>query len=105
MSIIIEFEYRNKEYRYTINDDMVDMNHYDVVWDYWFYENDNENQYYDIQDEENELVFEVTANKRFVDEEKELIDGSGIYINVYENVDADDFSDTIKGSDINVLYQ
>lgn len=105
MDIIIEFEYRNKEYKYVINDDIVDMNHYDVVWDYWFYENDNENQYYDNQDEENELVFEVTANKRFVGEEKELIDGSGIYINVYENVDADDFSDTIKESDINVLYQ
>lgn len=105
MEIVIEFKYRNKAYQYTIREDMVDMGHYDEIWDYWFGENDNEYGYYDCQDEEDELVFEVTANKKFTDDGKELISGDGLYINVYENVHEDDYIDVLRGDEINVLYQ
>ena len=105
MNIIISFRYRSKKYQYTINDDMVDMTHYDDIWDFWVSENDNEYQYYNIKNEEEELVFEVTAHKKFTDGGKELISGDGIYINAYANTYADDCMEIINGDEIEVLYE
>lgn len=105
MNIIISFNYRSKKYQYTINDCLIDMTHYDDVWDFWVGENNNDNQYYDFKNEEQELVFEVTANKKFTDNNKELISGDGIYINVYANIYADEYMDIINRDEIEVLYQ
>lgn len=103
MTMTISFDYKGKNYEFEVSDDMVDMTHYDVVWDYWFYENDNLINYYDIKDEEEELVFEITADKVFFNG-KDLIGDNNIYINVYENVNADDYIDQIRKENIETKF-
>lgn len=105
MDIVIRFRHRRKEYEYTINSDMVDMTHYDKIWDFWVGENDNNIQYPEVKDEAKERLFEITAHKRFTDDGKELISGDGIYINVYANAYAEEYMEVIKEDKIEVLYQ
>ena len=105
MDIVIRFRYRRKDYQYTINNSMVDMTHYDELWDFWVGENDNNIQYPEVKDEVKAKLFEITAHKRFTDDGKELISGDGIYINVYANIYADDYVEVIKEDKIEVLYQ
>lgn len=90
MKIQVRFYY-DREYQFTIDENKIDMNHYDEIWDYWIGENDNElnDKSYVDKDEENEKVFEITANKHFFDDDKECISGDGMYINIYANNDED----------------
>ena len=41
MKIQINFEYNGVKYRKTIDENDIDMAHYDDIWDCWFGENDN----------------------------------------------------------------
>lgn len=108
MKIQITFKYNGVTYRKTIDENNVDMEHYEDIWDYWFGENDNElaKRHYKEKDEEDELVFEVTANKKWFNDDYGLctICGEGIYINVYPNSDADDYCEQIYTDNIEVLY-
>ena len=108
MKIQITFTYNNVKYRKTINEHEIDMEHYDDIWDTWFGENDNElaNRYYEDKDDETELVFEVTADKKCVNDKYGLyvICGEDMYINVYPNSYADDYCDQINTDEIEVLY-
>ena len=36
MKIQITFTYNNVKYRKTIDENNVDMEHYEYLWDYWF---------------------------------------------------------------------
>ena len=108
MKLQITFTFQNVKYRKTLNECNVDMEHYEDRWDTWFGENDNElaNRYYEDKDNETELVFEVTANKKCVNEEYGLyvMCGEDIYINVYPNPYADEYCDQINADEIEVLY-
>lgn len=104
MKLQISFTYDGVKYRQTIDENDIDMAHYDDIWDCWFGENDNElaDRHYKDKDE-NELVFEVTADKKWVDEKNDyIISGEGLYINVYKNNYEDDFCAQIE--DVEVLY-
>ena len=59
-----------------------------------------------IKDDETEMVFEVTADKKCVNDEYGLyvICGEGIYINVYPNCYRDDYVEQINADEIEVLY-
>ena len=95
MKLIVSFTYKSVKYRFTISEDDIDMTHYEDLWDYWLGENDNELLHSDNEDGDG-LVFEITGNKLFVSNDEEpIISGNGIYINVYDNVDADDYTDQI----------
>ena len=52
------------------------------------------------------MVFEVTADKKCVNDEYGLyvICGEGIYINVYPNCYRDDYVEQINADEIEVLY-
>lgn len=105
MKIQINFEYNSVKYRQTIDEKDVDMGHYDDMWDWWFGENDNElaNIHYIEKDNKNELIFEVTADKKWIAEKNDyIISGDGLYINVYENNYEDDFCAQIE--EVEVLY-
>lgn len=107
MKLQISFEYENVKYRYTIDEQDIDMEHYDDMWDYWIGENGNElaDRHYIDKDEENELIFEVTANKKYIEEnDAVIICGEEIYINVYPNTYEDDYVEQINTEDIEVLY-
>ena len=84
------------------------MEHYDEIWDTWFGENENElaDRHYEEKDDETEMVFEVTADKKCVNNEYGLyvICGEGIYINVYPNCYRDDYVEQINPDEIEVLY-
>ena len=84
------------------------MEHYDEIWDTWFGENENElaDRHYEEKDDETEMVFEVTADKKCVNDEYGLyvICGEGIYINVYPNCYRDDYVEQINADEIEVLY-
>ena len=107
MKIQISFKYKDKKYQYTIDENDIDMTHYDTSWDWWVGENDNE-IHYPIKGEEDEMNFEITADKKFITDnsgkEHEIISGDSLYINIYENVDADIFCDQICEEDIEILY-
>lgn len=69
------FQYKGIWYCERIYLHNIDSNHYEEIWDYWFGNS--------AEDDEPELVFEVTANKtcgHFTLDD--------LYINVYENDDA-----------------
>lgn len=108
MKIQITFTYNGVKYRKTINEHGIDMQHYDDIWDTWFGENENElaDRYYEDKDDETELVFEVTANKKCVNDKYGLyvICGEGIYVNVYANAYSDDYYEQIHTDEIEVLY-
>ena len=108
MKIQITFTYNNVKYRQTIDENNVDMERYEDIWDYWFGENDNElaKRHYKEKDDEDELVFEVTANKKCVNDKYGLyvICGEGIYVNVYANAYSDDYYEQIHTDEIEVLY-
>lgn len=108
MKIQITFTYNGVKYRKTINENEIDMEHYDEIWDTWFGENENElaNRHYEEKDDETEMVFEVTADKKCVNDEYGLyvICGEGIYINVYPNCYRDDYVEQINADEIEVLY-
>lgn len=107
MKIQISFKYKDKKYKYTIDENDLDMGHYAEMWDWWTSENNNE-IHYPAKDEEYEMNFEVTADKKFITdtngEEHAIICGEGLYINIYENVDADQYCDQIFAEDIEILY-
>lgn len=94
MKLIVSFTYYSVKYRFTINEDDIDKTHYEDLWDYWVGENDNELVHSDNDNnDEDGLVFEITGNKLFVSKDEEpIISGNGIYINVYDNEDADDYT-------------
>ena len=107
MKIQISFKYKDKNYQYEIDDRKIDMNHYDKLWDWWETESTSQianNPKYSERD----IIFEFTGNKKLVTrmggEEYEIISGEGLYINVYESLDADDFCDQILAKDIEILY-
>lgn len=108
MKIQITFTYKGVKYRKTINENEIDMQHYDELWDTWFGENENElaDRHYEEKDDETEMVFEVTADKKCVNDEYGLyvICGEGIYINVYPNTYRDDYVEQINADEIEVLY-
>ena len=108
MKIQITFTYKGVKYRKTINEHEIDMEHYDEIWDTWFGENENElaDRHYEEKDDETEMVFEVTADKKCVNDEYGLyvICGEGIYINVYPNVYIDNYCEQINADEIEVLY-
>lgn len=108
MKIQITFTYNGVKYRKTINENEIDMEHYDEIWDTWFGENENElaDRHYEEKDDETEMVFEVTADKKCVNDEYGLyvICGEGIYINVYPNAYRDDYVEQINADEIEVLY-
>lgn len=108
MKIQITFTYKGVKYRKTINENEIDMQHYDEIWDTWFGENENElaDRHYEEKDDETEMVFEVTADKKCVNNEYGLyvICGEGIYINVYPNCYRDDYVEQINADEIEVLY-
>ena len=108
MKIQITFTYNGVKYRKTINENEIDMEHYDEIWDTWFGENENElaDRHYEEKDDETEMVFEVTADKKCVNDEYGLyvICGEGIYINVYPNCYRDDYVEQINADEIEVLY-
>ena len=108
MKIQITFTYKSVKYPKTINEHEIDMEHYDEIWDTWFGENENElaDRHYEEKDDETEMVFEVTADKKCVNNEYGLyvICGEGIYINVYPNCYRDDYVEQINPDEIEVLY-
>ena len=107
MKIQINFEYNGVKYRQTIDENDIDMAHYDDMWDWWFGENENElaDRHYIDKDEENELIFEVTADKKWIDEKNDyIVCADNIYINVYKNNYEDDYCAQIETKDIEVLY-
>lgn len=107
MKLQISFTYDGVKYRQTIDENDIDIEHYDYMWDWWFGENDNElaNLHYIKKDNENELIFEVTADKKWVEEKDDyIICGEGIYINVYPNTYEDNYCAQIDTNEIEVLY-
>lgn len=70
------FQYKNIWYCERIYLHNIDITHYEDLWDYWFSNS--------AEDQEPDLTFEVTANK-----EHGQLTLDGLYINVYENSDAD----------------
>lgn len=106
MKIQVSFNYNSVPYKFTIDENDIDMTHYDDIWDYWIGENDNElnGKRYVDKDEEHELIFEFTSNKVWIEEKQDyIISGDEIYVNVYENTFEDDYCDQII-EDIEVLY-
>lgn len=75
--VSIQFEYAGETFIDRVYVDQIDLTHYDNLWDWWFASHNSKFP---------ELVFELTAHK----------DANGnpsiknAYINVYENVDAND---------------
>lgn len=107
MKLQISFTYNSVRYQYTISEKDIDMNHYDDVWNYWVGENNNElnGKGYIDKDEEDELVFEITANKKWIDTAKVyIISGEDIYINAFKNNFEDDYCDQNFDEKIEVLY-
>lgn len=107
MKLQISFIYDGVKYRQTIDENDIDMEHYDDIWDWWFGENSNElaDRHYIDKDDENELIFEVTADKKWIDEKNDsIISADNIYINVYENTYEDDYCTQIDIDEIEVLY-
>lgn len=106
MKLQISFAYNNTKYQYTINETDIDYKHYDDCWDWWIGENSNElnRKGYIDKDDENEMVFEIVANKHFRDENDTngIITGEDMFINVYENNYEDNYYDVIY--DVEVLY-
>ena len=107
MKLQISFTYDGVKYRQTIDENDIDMGHYDDIWDWWFGENKNElaDRHYINKSDMDELVFEVTADKKWIEEKDDyIICGEGIYINVYPNIYEDDYCDIIENNEIEVLY-
>lgn len=107
MKLQISFTYDGVKYRQTIDENDIDIEHYDYMWGWWFGENSNElaNLHYIEKDNENELIFEVTADKKWVEEKNDyIICGEGIYINVYQNTYEDNYCAKIDTNEIEVLY-
>lgn len=71
------FQYNDIWYCERIYLHNIDPNHYENMWDYWFGNSS--------EDEEPDLIFEVTANK-----ENGHFTLDELYINVYENDEAND---------------
>ena len=107
MKIQITFTYKGVKYRKTINEHEIDMEHYDEIWDTWFGENENElaDRHYEEKDDETDMVFEVTADKKCVNDRYRLyvIYGEGNYINVYPNCYRDDYVEQINADEIEVI--
>lgn len=106
MKIQVRFYYK-KEYQFTIDENDIDMTHYDEIWDYWVGENDNElnDKFYVDKDEENERVFEISAKKHFFDDGKECISGDGLYVNIYANNNEDETENVVNPNEIpEILY-
>lgn len=79
-NIIISFEYRGKTYTQNISINDIDTNHYEEIWDYWFE--------FEVED----FVFELTGTKC---DNKIAFIPNEMYINVYEDEDADEPMDII----------
>lgn len=104
MKLQISFDYNGATYQFTIDEAEIDMNHYDEIWDYWCDENENELASAMFhRDKDNCVVFEVTADKKWIEEKQGyIISGENIYINVYKNIYDDDYCAQIEK--VEVLY-
>lgn len=70
MKIQITFNYDGVDYRYTVNEDDVDMEAYDTTWDF------------DFHAHQDKLIFRVVGDKRFING-KEIITADNIRILVF----------------------
>lgn len=70
MKIQITFNYGGVDYRYTVNEDDVDMEAYDTTWDF------------DFHAHQDKLIFRVVGDKRFING-KEIITADNIRILVF----------------------
>lgn len=70
MKIQITFNYGGVDYRYTVNEDDVEMESYDTTWDF------------DFHAHQDKLIFRVVGDKRFIDG-KEIITADNIRILVF----------------------
>ena len=86
--IDVLFRLNSKTYCERVYLDQIDTTHYDTLWDWWFSESEG-----DKITSESGHIFEITADKGDNGE----ITTNNMYINVYENVDADDWFCQIKG--------
>lgn len=70
MKIKITFNYNGVDYRYTVDEEDVEMDAYDTTWDF------------DFNAHQDKLIFRVVGDKRFIDG-KEIITADNIRILVF----------------------
>lgn len=88
MKIQIAFNYDDIDYRYTVNEEQVEMVKYDNVWCVGLFSRYNEftSQKYMKETRDEDLFFKVIANKRFIDG-KSIISGDNLRVLVYDRYD------------------
>ena len=86
--IDVLFRFNSKTYCERVYIDQIDITHYDNLWDWWFSTKQNGKNISDA-----EPVFEITAEK----DNDGQITTNNLYINVYENENANDWFCQIKG--------
>ena len=70
MKIQITFNYNGVDYRYTVDEEDVEMDAYDTTWNF------------DFNAHQDKLIFRVVGDKRFIDG-KEIITADNIRILVF----------------------
>lgn len=84
MKIQVTFNYDGVDYRYTVDEEQVEMAKYDNVWCVVLFSRNNEftPQKYMKETRDKDLFFKVIADKRFIDG-KEIITADNIRILVF----------------------
>lgn len=105
IGIKIGFTLDNTKFEYTIPYKDIDMKHYDNIWDYWVAENENKHKdAKPVPVGDDERVFEITADKAWNIANEPVLTPNNIYINVYDNMDADDYSHIINTDEITINF-
>lgn len=94
MKIQITFNYDGVDYRYTVNENDVDMEAYDTTWDF------------DFHAHQDKLIFRVVGDKRFING-KEIITADNIRILVFREsypIDPIDFIKNDDGKTIDIQF-
>lgn len=94
MKIQITFNYDGVDYRYTVNEDDVDMEAYDTTWDF------------DFHAHQDKLIFRVVGDKLFIDG-KEIISADNMRILVFREscpIGPIDFINNDDGKTIGIQF-
>lgn len=86
MKIQITFNYNGVDYRYTVDEEDVEMDAYDTTWDF------------DFKAHQDKLIFRVVGDKRFIDG-KEIITPDNMRILVFRETCPIGPIDFIKNDD------
>jgi hypothetical protein len=88
MKIQVTFNYDGVDYRYTVDEEQVEMAKYDNVWCVGLFSRYNEfdPQKHMKETRDKDLFFKVIADKRFIDG-KSIISGDNLRVLVYDRYD------------------